>query len=153
LSDADASSRPVLFAYDGSELAKHAIEEARRLLDPRSRPALVLTVWRPFDVGFVPVTQLPFDAEQIAEVRHAAEQTAAAGAELARAAGFEADSLAVEGAPAWKVIAATAEAQDACLIVFGSHGRTGIAGALVGSVAGSVTAHSHRSVLIVHRPS
>lgn len=141
---------PVVFAYDGSELAKYAIEEAGRLLGATARRALVLTVWRPFDVGFVPVGTLPFDAEQITEVRKAAEETAAAGAALAQAAGFDAASLAIEGAPAWKAIADTAEQREACLIVLGSHGRTGLAGALVGSVAGSVAAHSRRSVLVVH---
>ena len=144
------TAHPVVFAYDGSELAKHAIEEAGRLLGPRASRALVLTVWRPFDVGFIPVGKLPFDAEQIVQVRQAAEETAAAGAELAQAAGFQAESLAIEGAPAWRVIAATADERDACLIVLGSHGRTGLAGALVGSVAGSVAAHSRRSVLVVH---
>ena len=146
----NAASRPVVFAYDGSGLAKHAIDEAGTLLGPATRDALVLTVWRPFDLGFVPVTQLPFDAEQIADVRRAAEETAEAGAALAHAAGFEAAGIAVEGAPAWKVIAATADEHDACLIVFGSHGRTGIGSALLGSVAGSVAAHSRRSVLVVH---
>jgi hypothetical protein len=37
----------VVFAYDGSELAKLAIDEARRQLAPQ-RDALVLTVWQPF---------------------------------------------------------------------------------------------------------
>ena len=36
-------------------------------------------------------------------------------------------------------------------IVLGSHGRTGLAGVLIGSVAEAVAAHSRRSVLIVHR--
>ena len=42
---------PVVFAYDGSDLAKAAIAEAGRQLRP-SRQALVLTVWQPYDVGF-----------------------------------------------------------------------------------------------------
>jgi nucleotide-binding universal stress UspA family protein len=84
-------------------------------------------------------------------VRKAAEETAAAGAALARGAGFQAASLAVEGAPAWKAIADTADERDARLIVFGSHGRNGLAGRLAGSVAGAVAAHSPRSVLVVHQ--
>ena len=35
--------------------------------------------------------------------------------------------------------------------MLGSHGRTGLAGVLVGSVAAAVASHSRRSVLIVHR--
>jgi nucleotide-binding universal stress UspA family protein len=141
---------PILFAYDGSELAKLAIEEAGRQLAP-GRDALVLTVWQPFDVGFVPTVALRIDAAEIADVREAAEQTAADGASLAKAAGFKARGLEAEVAPTWKGIVHVAEEHDASLIVLGSHGRTGLAGVLLGSVAGGVAAHSRRSVLIVHR--
>ena len=146
------ASDPVVFAYDGSDLAKLAIAEAGRLLDA-SGDALVVTVWQPFDVGFLPAAGLEFDAAQIADVRSAAAQTAASGAELAEAAGFRAQSAEIETAPTWKGIAQVADDHDARLIVLGSHGRSGFAGALVGSVAGAVAAHSRRSVLIVHRGS
>jgi nucleotide-binding universal stress UspA family protein len=141
---------PVVFAYDGSELAKLAIDEAGRQLAP-GREALVLTVWQPFDVGFVPAGALRLDAAEIADVREAAERTAADGASLAKAAGFEARGLGAEAAPTWKGIVDAADEHDASLIVLGSHGRTGLAGVLLGSVAEAVAAHSRRSVLIVHR--
>jgi nucleotide-binding universal stress UspA family protein len=141
---------PVAFAYDGSELAKLAIDEAGRQLAP-GRDALILTVWQPFDVGFVPAVELRIDAAEIDDVRKAAEQTAAEGALLATAAGFAARSAAVEAAPTWKGIVQIADEHDASLIVLGSHGRTGLAGVLIGSVAEAVAAHSRRSVLIVHR--
>jgi nucleotide-binding universal stress UspA family protein len=141
---------PVVFAYDGSELAKLAIEEAGRQLTP-GRDALVLTVWQPFDVGFVPTVALRINAAEIADVRNAAERTAADGASLAKAAGFKARGLEAEVAPTWKGIVHVADEHDASLIVLGSHGRTGLAGVLLGSVAEAVAAHSRRSVLIVHR--
>jgi nucleotide-binding universal stress UspA family protein len=141
---------PVVFAYDGSELAKLAIDEAGRQLAP-GREALVLTVWQPFDVGFIPPVELQINAAEIDDVRKAAEQTAAEGASLAAAAGFTARSAAVEAAPTWKGIVQVADEHDASLIVLGSHGRTGLAGVLIGSVAEAVAAHSRRSVLIVHR--
>jgi len=149
-SDASAPRGPVVFAYDGSELAKLAIDEAGRQLAP-ARDALVLTVWQPFDVGFVPPVALQLDAAQIADVRDAAQQTAADGASLAQAAGFNARGLEAETAPTWKGIVHAAEEHDASLIVLGSHGRTGLAGVLLGSVAEAVAAHSRRPVLIVHR--
>lgn len=145
-----AGSGPVVFAYDGSELAEQAISEAGRLLEVGGE-ALVVTVWQPFDVGFLPAAGLQLNAAQIADVRAAAAQTAAAGAALAEAAGFRAQSAEIERSPTWKGIAEFADARDARLIVLGSHGRSGLAGALVGSVAGAVAAHSRRSVLIVHR--
>jgi nucleotide-binding universal stress UspA family protein len=148
--DASPSRGPVVFAYDGSELAKLAIEEAGGQLAP-GRDALVLTVWQPFDVGFVPTVALRIDAAEVTEVRDAAQQTAAEGASLAQAAGFDARGLEIEATPTWKGIVHAAEEHDASLIVLGSHGRTGLAGVLLGSVAEAVAAHSRRSVLITHR--
>lgn len=141
---------PVVFAYDGSDLAKLAIDEAGRQLAP-GRAAVVLTVWHPFDVGFMPVGGVRFDAAQISDVKRAAEQTAAEGASQAEAAGFNARSAATEAAPTWKGIVKVADEHDSSLIVLGSHGRTGLAGVLIGSVAEAVAAHARRSVLIVHR--
>jgi nucleotide-binding universal stress UspA family protein len=141
---------PVVFGYDGSELAKLAIGEAGRQLES-GRDALVLTVWQPFDVGFVPPVALRIDAAEIADVRDAAERTAADGASLAKAAGFDARGLEAEAAPTWKGIVRAADEHDASLIVLGSHGRSGLAGVLLGSVAEAVAAHSRRSVMIVHR--
>ncbi len=150
--DADNHARGlVVFAYDGSELAKLAIDEAGRQLG-QGRDALVLTVWHPFDVGFVPAGSVRFDAAQISDVMKAAEQTADEGASLARAAGFKARPAAIEAAPTWKGIVKIADEHAASLIVLGSHGRTGFAGMLIGSVAEAVSAHSRRSVLIIHRP-
>jgi nucleotide-binding universal stress UspA family protein len=141
---------PVVFAYDGSELAKLAIEDAGRQLGA-GRDAVVLTVWHPFDVGFVPSSGVRFDAAQITEVDRAAQQTAAEGAALASAAGFNAHGAAVEATPTWQGIVNVADERDASLIVLGSHGRTGLGSVLIGSVAEAVSAHSRRSVLIVHR--
>jgi nucleotide-binding universal stress UspA family protein len=150
---ATTGSGPIVFAYDGSDLAKLAIVEAGRLIANTAREAVVLTVWQPFDVGFLPAGELQFDAAQIIEVRKAAEATAAAGASLAAAAGFRATSAEIEAAPTWKAIADFAEQHNASLIVLGSHGRSGFAGRLFGSVAGALAGHSTRSVLIVHQPS
>jgi nucleotide-binding universal stress UspA family protein len=147
---AASESGPIVFAYDGSELAKLAIEEAGRQLTP-GRDALVVCVWQPFDVGFVPASGLRFDAAQARDVKKAAEETAADGASLAQDAGFKAQSVAVEGAPSWKAIVEVADERDASMIVLGSHGRTGLADVLLGSVAGAVAAHSRRTVLISHR--
>ncbi len=111
---------PVLFAYDGSELAQLAIEQAGRQL-ASGRDALILCVWQPADVGFIPVDDRHFDAHNASDVQDAAEQTAAHGASLAEQAGFESKSIAVEAAPTWKGIVKTADEHKASLIVLGSH--------------------------------
>jgi nucleotide-binding universal stress UspA family protein len=140
---------PVLFAYDGSDLARLAIEEAGRQLQA-GRDAVVLTVWRPFAVGFIPPPGVEFDAAASDEVRKAAEETAAQGASAAQAAGFIAEILALKEAPTWKGIARAADDRGASLIVLGSHGKHSVTGMFLGSVATDVAAHSGRTVLIVH---
>jgi nucleotide-binding universal stress UspA family protein len=141
---------PVLFAYDGSDLARLAIEEAGRQLES-GRDAVVLTIWRPFAVGFIPPPDVEFDAAASDEVGKAAEETAAQGASMAQAAGFRAQTLALKEAPTWKGIARAADDRDASLIVLGSHGRHSVTGVFLGSVAADVATHSARTVLIVHR--
>jgi nucleotide-binding universal stress UspA family protein len=149
---APMSAGPVVFAYDGSELAAFAIERAATQLAP-GRDALVVCVWQPVDVGFTPSDNGHlaghFDADQATEVRRAAERTAADGAALAVAAGFRAWSKAVEAAPTWRGIVATADEHDASLIVLGPHRRNGLLGHLQGSVAAAVVAHTTTPVLIV----
>ena len=94
---APATTCTVVFAYDGSELAGSAIEQAAGQL-ASGRNALVLCVWQPVDVGFIPIRERHFDADQATEVRSAAEETAAYGARLAEAAGeFEELDSAVPG--------------------------------------------------------
>jgi nucleotide-binding universal stress UspA family protein len=140
---------PVLFAFDGSELAALAIDRAGREL-AAGRDALVVCVWQPVDVGFVPVSQRHFDADKAPEVRAAAEETAAHGAALAQKAGFRSQAKAVEAAPTWKGIVDTAEQAQASLIVLGAHRRSGLVGHLLGNVASAVAAHGTASVLVVH---
>jgi nucleotide-binding universal stress UspA family protein len=142
-------SGPVVFAYDGSDMAKAAIAEAGRQL-PARREALVFTIWRTFAVGFIPEPGAQFDAACAGQVREAAEQTAARGASLAEAAGFRAQSLAIEGTPTWKAIVDAADESHAGLIVLGSRGHAGLGGRLAASVPSAVASKAHQPVLIVH---
>jgi len=141
---------PVVFAYDGSELADYAIAQAGRQLAP-GQDCLVLCVWQTSDVGFVPVDGRKLDAFAPEEVRSAAEATAARGVLLAQRAGFHAHGMEVEAAPSWKGIVEVAEERDASLIVLGSHQRSGLVGHLTGSVAAATVSHTCISVLVVHR--
>jgi nucleotide-binding universal stress UspA family protein len=140
---------PVLFAYDGSELAKLAIDEAGRQLAP-GRDALVVCVWQTGDVGFLPADEQHLNAAEATEVRKAAEEVAADGASLAEKAGFRAQSIAITAAPTWKGIVDVANERNASLIVLGSHRRRGLQRHLLGSVAAAVVAHSGASVLVAH---
>jgi nucleotide-binding universal stress UspA family protein len=146
---ANAPTGPVVFAYDGSDLAKLAIAQAGRQL-VAGQEAIVVCVWQPSDVGFVPLDE-HIDASKAPEVEKAAEAVAAQGAVLAGQAGFRAESLAVWKAPTWKGLVETADERDASLIVLGSHRRTGLVGHLLGSVGSAVVTHAACSVLVVHQ--
>jgi nucleotide-binding universal stress UspA family protein len=147
--EAAAPVGPVLFAYDGSELARYAIEQAgAQLAVPRD--AVVVCVWRPADVGFTPVGGQHFDADKALEVEEAAAETAAYGASLVERFGFRARGVAEKSAPTWKGIVDTAHREGASLIVIGSHRHGGLVGHLVGNVAAAVVAHATTSVLLVH---
>jgi nucleotide-binding universal stress UspA family protein len=147
----DSAAAPVVFAYDGSELAGFAIEQAAtQLATPRA--AVVACVWQPADVGFTPIDGRHFDADRADEVEQAAEETAAHGAALAEKAGFTARAVTVKSAPTWKGIIQTAEDEHASLIVVGTHRHTGLLGHLAGSVAAAIVSHASVSVLLVHQP-
>jgi MFS family permease/nucleotide-binding universal stress UspA family protein len=145
--DVPTSVGPVVFAYDGTNLAERAIHQAATQLGS-GRCALVVCVWQPADVGFTPADEDHFDADQAQEVRHAAERTAAHGASLAEEAGFRAESIAVEAAPTWKGIVRAADEHGASLIVLGPHRRSGLLGHLQGSVAAAVIAHTDIPVMV-----
>lgn len=155
MSPSDHSDVPVLLAYDGSEFARAAIEDAARQLGA-GRKATVLTVWVPLDsLPFVGVRGASTDAgavaELISETEAGARRVAEEGADLARAAGFDATAMVASGDPAWNRIVEVADELGASPIVLGSHGRSGLRYVLLGSVATAVAQHSRRSVLIVHR--
>jgi nucleotide-binding universal stress UspA family protein len=140
--------RPILFAYDGSDQAKAAIRAAAAQLRPSSR-ALVLTVWQPFaELPFAWGAPLPSDLE--AKIEQEAMTVAEEGAALARSVGFDATPVVDSGVPVWSSIVQAADHHDAGVIVMGSHGRTGLARALMGSVATAVSSHADRPVVIVH---
>ncbi|MDX6657783.1 MAG: hypothetical protein QOH62_2576 [Solirubrobacteraceae bacterium] len=141
------SDRPILFAYDGSDHAKAAINQAADQLG-NGRRAIVLTVWQPFGAAFVGVGVAPFGLEE--GIENDARRVAEEGARLASEAGFDAEPAVERGDPVWQRIVEAADERDVGILVLGSHGRTGMQRVLLGSVAGTVAAHTERPVLITH---
>lgn len=144
-----SSSGPILIAYDGSDCAMAAVREAgRQLRDDRT--VIVLTVWEPLDaVPFwgVPMATMPSEMteEVVAQARKVADQ----GAALAAESGLgEAETQVELGAPVWARIVEVAQQRGASVIVLGSHGRSGVGYAVMGSVATAVAHHAKAPVLI-----
>jgi nucleotide-binding universal stress UspA family protein len=105
------------------------------------------TVWRS---GLTPgvaaeaIEQLGASEASLREHTQIAEEAT----QRLRAAGLRASHVVVEGQPAAGIIG-VAEDSQADLIVLGTHGRTGLTRALLGSVARNVMLHASCSVLIV----
>jgi nucleotide-binding universal stress UspA family protein len=149
------SQGPVLFAYDGSEHARAAIERAGALF--AGGPAVVATAWTSFEDA-APSALLALPGEVVRGSvdtldqanRETAEDLASEGAGLARAAGFDAEPRAVRaGGPFFAALLGLADELDARAIVAGSRGRSRLAAAVLGSVSTGLLHHTKRPVLIV----
>jgi nucleotide-binding universal stress UspA family protein len=89
-----------------------------------------------------------FEEDLEAEATRIAQE----GARLARSAGFGARPMTAGADPIWRGIVDFADAQDASILVLGSHGRNGVGLVLMGTIADAVARHTERPVLIVHGP-
>jgi nucleotide-binding universal stress UspA family protein len=146
----------VLVAVDGSDIASQAVATVRGW--PFLAMAEIRTVsvapeharWWPDELlaSGTGVADAAHEAAQESLVEH--DGIAGEAAATLRAAGFKASSEVRSGSPA-STIVALARDWDADLVIMGSHGRTGLARLLLGSVARNVLHHASCSVLIVHR--
>ena len=143
----------IIIGVDESLHSAAAVEFVSRMQWPKGSSALVITAVPPIHI-VVPEAAMMM-AEQTEGVRRellaqGARHTRAVATELA-AAGLKADGRAMDGDPR-DVLVEACRAEHADMIVLGSHGRTGLAKMLMGSVAAHVVTHAPCSVLIVRRP-
>ena len=119
----------ILFATDGSPASEPASEQAIDLA----------TSSRPSEASAGPA---------IADSRDSLTAKAQAIVQRAKAAGADATFLVWEG-EAGEAIVAAADAENADLIVVGSHGRSGVSRFLIGSVSDYVVRHAHCPVMVI----
>lgn len=129
----------ILIAYDGSEAAGRAFDQALDLAGKYGAELHVLTVARPPEFGEEVETEAVIENS-----RHHAHQIQKPLKERAAHARFE---VAV-GHPAVK-ITTWAEEHGVDLIVMGHRGKTLFERWLIGSVAKKVMSYAHCSVLVV----
>jgi nucleotide-binding universal stress UspA family protein len=148
----------ILIAYDGSEDARCAIDQAGALMS--GEPATVLTVWERFvdtmtrtgaGLGLIPGI-VEFDDIDKASAR-SARARAVEGAQRATLAGLTAqpDTRAQDRTIAATILA-EADAVGASTIVIGTRGLTGVKSLLLGSVSHALLQYADRPVIVVPSP-
>jgi nucleotide-binding universal stress UspA family protein len=146
----------VVVAVDGSETASEAVATVRRWPFLAMTEIRTLSVapahasWWPSDLAGRTADVAAADRDATADNLLEHDTIAAEAAAIFRAVGFTAESEVRAGSPAY-VVVAFAKDWDADLVVMGSHGRTGLARLLLGSVARNVLHHASCSVLVIRR--
>lgn len=143
------SFRRIFYATDFSGASREAFSRALALAKDNSAELLIVHVLTPVSPmgpdGFV-TARMYEDMETV--IRRSAQKRLEALLAQARKARARARGLLLKGLP-HEVIARTARAKRADLIVTGTHGRTGLARVFLGSVAARVAALATCPVLTV----
>ena len=140
----------IVIAMDGSKCSKAALAFVRRVMLPPASPITVVSaVFPPILAQPDVYVGAPAAAEQLMEQEtRAYQELATQTAKELRDAGYPTEARVLAGDPR-DVILKVAQDAGAELIVVGSHGRTGLAKLLMGSVATHVVTHAKQSVLVV----
>jgi nucleotide-binding universal stress UspA family protein len=146
-------SKPIVVGIDGSEASGQALRWAADEARLRSARLVALYAWSfvpPQPIGdpgmlAIPAGDLPgqLDAERDAA---GAALDAAVSEALSAQPELEVERKLVEGDPGDALVA---ESESAELVVVGSHGRTGLRAALLGSVSKHVVNHAACPVVVV----
>lgn len=153
---------PVLIGYDGSESADRAVAEAGALLGPRT--ALVAVVWEAgmayetLAVATIPAAPIDYGAAAVADqaMEDVARRTAERGVERARAAGFDAEGVAVaDMGGVGTTLLRLAEERGAAALVVGARGLGGLQRLVLGSTSRHVVEQSPCPVIVIppHPPA
>ncbi|CAB3758460.1 universal stress protein UspA [Burkholderia puraquae] len=143
--------RRMLFAVDGSPIALHALQTGLKFSRPNSEFRTIYVLDRPVSLGdFVPVETL--ESALISDGNRALQNAAA----LLDGTTGHAQSQLIQtnrtGADVPHLIVNDALEWNADMIVMGTHGRRGVTGWLVGSVAERVARIAKTPVLLVSAP-
>jgi nucleotide-binding universal stress UspA family protein len=137
---------PVDFTETSDRALDYAIELARRF----DAAVTLMHAYLVPAYGF-PDTAIIASAELAAQISSSAQARLNAFIDSYKTSGLAMNAILRDGVP-WEEIKTVAEEVHADLIVIGTHGRRGLARALLGSVAENVIRTSNLPVLVIHGP-
>jgi nucleotide-binding universal stress UspA family protein len=141
--------RNILLATDGSAASEHAAQLAVQLARVHDAKLTALYVVDPYPyLGIGEANPVGFQAYMSAALQHAAQAHARVMALCDKAPGVNMVPRLAEDVTASTGILQSASQIAADLIVVGSHGRSGVARLMLGSVAAKVVAESTIPVLV-----
>jgi nucleotide-binding universal stress UspA family protein len=140
----------IVVGTDGSETANEAVRQAVDLAKAVGGKVQIVSAYEPVPNQRIREErqQAPDDVQWSINPREDVDATLADAAEVAEAAGVEAERFARQGDPA-DAILDVAEETKADLIIVGNKGMTGARRFLLGSVPNKVSHHAPCSVLII----
>jgi nucleotide-binding universal stress UspA family protein len=142
--------RHILVPHDFSDTAQNALSFA---LDLASQLGARVTLVHAYEVPtYAYPDGVAVTTDLIGNIEQAATTALAGVAARAERPGVEIRTVLRQGTP-WSEINATAKDVHADLIVMGTHGRQGLAHALLGSVAEKIVRTAPCPVLTVHAPA
>lgn len=142
----------ILIGVDDSPHARAAVERVGLLTWPKGTQVIVCSVVRPAINAYAEVyaPQAAFNEELVREQWRYHEQIAGDAERELGGRDLTIEKKVLEGDPRVALVD-LARAEHADLLVVGSHGRTGLARLVLGSVAGYVVSHAPCDVLVVRR--
>jgi nucleotide-binding universal stress UspA family protein len=140
----------ILCATDFTETSARAIDYAASLAKGLNVPVTVVHAYEIPVYGF-PDGALIATAEITQRITQAAQEALDKTVKDLVSRGVEAKGVLRTGAP-WDEVISVGQEQKADMIIIGTHGRKGLARALLGSVAENVIRTSTIPVLVIHGP-
>lgn len=137
----------ILMPTDGSNCSQQAIREGLEVAKNMGARVTFLYALENISSSFwISPESVPYGLELLEDLKRVGSEALSKAAELAQAAGVEAETKLVEARP---VEAILAEAKSHDLLVMGTHGRSGLDRFMLGSVTEAVLHRSERPVLVL----
>ena len=139
----------ILIGLDASMHSERVLDFVARMRWPAGSRVIVLSVLQPVPsavTGAYEASVIP--PENMEGLRQQLEEVVARAEGALREVGFSTEGRVLVGEPRQALIE-TAQSERADLIVVGSHGRSGIAKMMLGSVSSHIVTHAPCSVMVV----